>query len=96
MANGNKPLPGVSQRSKLFETSILSRQNNTQCSLGTRDLRTKSDVSRTERFGPGHMTDPWIPAWIRFEYSLEQKNAIVVNVKRVEFKLVLILEIGLS
>ena len=30
MANGNKPLPGVTQRSKHFETSILSRQNNTQ------------------------------------------------------------------
>ena len=65
MANGNKPLPGVSQRSKPFETLILSRPNNTQFSLGT-----VSSIG-------------------------EQKNAIVVNVKRVEFKLVLILEIGL-
>ena len=68
MANGNKPLPGVSQRSKHFETSILSRQNNTQ--------------------------------WNRFEYKLGWEQVTlqwksVVNVKRVEFKLVLILQIGL-
>jgi len=35
MANGNKPLPGVSQRSKPFEILKLSHPNNTQFSLGT-------------------------------------------------------------